>query len=164
MELQRERIYPRSCAHQMLPMWKETMTLDLATLRQRQSDARARALAARSAKTDLLSQLNAAGRAIAEAEIDEAKAKQQAKAAREEEQRQERLRAAQRAYLEQQGKDFDTTSFESYEWFDGIFTWQLEAIQFGAAAKRFVLGDEPGLGKTRSAIGVGSQGHPHRPW
>ena len=129
------------------------MTFDLATLRQRQSDARARALAARSAKTDLLSQLNAAGRAIAEAEIDEAKAKQQAKAAREEEQRQERLRAAQRAYLEQQGQDFDTTSFESYEWFDGIFTWQLEAIQFGAAAKRFVLGDEPGLGKTRSAIG-----------
>ena len=85
------------------------MTLDLATLRQRQSDARARALAARSAKTDLLSQLNATGRAIAEAEADEAKAKQQAKAAREEEQRQERLRAAQRAYLEQQGQDFDTT-------------------------------------------------------
>ena len=119
------------------------MTLDLAALRQRQSDARARAIAARDRKANLFELLNKTGKEIADAEVDEAKAKQQAKAAREEEQRQERLRAAQRAYLEQQGQAFDTTSFESYEWFEDIFTWQLEAVQFGAAAKRFVLGDEP---------------------
>ena len=55
------------------------MTLDLATLRQRQSDARARALAARSAKTDLLSQLNATGRAIADAVLGEINERQAAR-------------------------------------------------------------------------------------
>src|SRR5690606_16914758 len=73
---------------------------------------------------------------------------------REEELRQERLREAQRAYLDQQqAEGLDTSSFEGYAWFDGIFEHQLEGIRFGAAARRFVLGDEPGLGKTRQAIG-----------
>ncbi len=130
------------------------MTLDLAALRQRQSDARARARAARDRKSDLLDVLNAAGKAVAEAEADEATAKRQAKAARDEELRQERLRAAQQAYLEQQeAEGADLTSFEGYGWYEGIFDHQLEAIEFGAAARRLVLGDEPGLGKTRSAIG-----------
>lgn len=130
------------------------MTLDLATLRQRQSDARARALAARNRKSDLFDMLNKAGREIAEAEVDEAKAKHQEKLAREEEQRQERLRAAQRAYLEQQqAAGLSHAELEEYAWYDGILKHQLEGIQFGAAAKRFVLGDEPGLGKTRQAIG-----------
>lgn len=129
------------------------MTIDLAALRQRQSEARARALASRTRKGDLLDMLNRTGREIADAEADEAKAKQQAKLAREEEQRQERLRASQRAYLEQQAEQVSTSEFEEAGWMEGIFPYQLEAIEFGARAKRFVLGDEPGLGKTRTAIG-----------
>ena len=130
------------------------MTIDLAALRQRQSDARARALAARTRQADLFADLNSVGEKLADAAADEAKAKQQAKLAREEEARQERLRAAQRAYLEhEQAGGLDTSQFEGFAWMDGIMDHQLEGIKFGAAAKRFVLGDEPGLGKTRQAIG-----------
>ena len=130
------------------------MSFNLTELRQRQSDARARALAARGHKSSLLEQLNGVGQAIEAAEADEARAKQQAKAAKEEELRQERLREAQRAFLEQQSADgLDVDQFEGFEWYDGIMPHQLEGIRFGAAARRFVLGDEPGLGKTRQAIG-----------
>ena len=39
------------------------------------------------------------------------------------------------------------------EWFSGIFPHQWSAICYGAVAKRWFLGDEPGAGKTRSSIG-----------
>lgn len=130
------------------------MTFDLAALRQKQSDARARNLAALGKKSNLLEQLNAVGRKVAEAESESEAAKRQAKLAKEEEERQARLRDAQRAYLEQQETEaVDFAQFEGFEWFEGIFEYQMEGIKFGAAARRFVLGDEPGLGKTRQAIG-----------
>ena len=54
--------------------------------------------------------------------------------------------------------DFLTTA-QGREWFDGvrgddsILPHQWEGVVFGATARRFILGDSPGLGKTRQAIG-----------
>src|SRR5690606_35986459 len=36
---------------------------------------------------------------------------------------------------------------------DAILDFQKKGVMFGAAAGRWILGDEPGLGKTRQAIG-----------
>lgn len=128
--------------------------LDITALRQRQSDARARALAARQGKTELLDSLNRIGEEIVQADAEQEKASRQEKLAREEERRQERLRDAQRAYLEQQSSDgLDLSQFEDLAWYEGLHPYQLEGIEFGAAARRWVLGDQPGLGKTRQAIG-----------
>jgi len=42
---------------------------------------------------------------------------------------------------------------EGRQWFDGIFPHQWGGACYGAVAKRWFLGDEPGAGKTRTSIG-----------
>lgn len=39
-----------------------------------------------------------------------------------------------------------------HSWFDGIYPHQWEGAKYGAVARRWFLGDEPGAGKTRSSI------------
>ena len=130
------------------------MTISMRELQRTQTEARARAASAAYEKLDLLRQLNTVGEQYAQAEAYEAKAKAQERLAKEEEQRQARLRASQQAYLEQQARmGLDVSDLEQYDWYDGIMPHQLSGIEFGAAAGRWVLGDEPGLGKTRQAIG-----------
>lgn len=129
--------------------------LDIHTLRKRQSEARAKALSATQERANLLDIINHVGKKIHKQDVDIERAKAEEKRAREEEERQERLRASQREYLEQEqrrAKGLDHAELEKYEWYEGIKDYQLEAVEFGAAAKRWVLGDEPGLGKTWQAI------------
>lgn len=40
-----------------------------------------------------------------------------------------------------------------YAWYDGVLDHQMTGAMFGAVAQRWILGDDPGLGKTRTAIG-----------
>lgn len=130
--------------------------IDIHTLRKRQSEARAKALNAAEKRHNLLRLLEDVGAQVAQQDSDIAKAKADEKRAREEQERQQRLRASQREYLEQaerRRKGLDHKELEQYAWYDGILPHQLEGIEFGAAARRWVLGDEPGLGKTRQAIG-----------
>lgn len=42
---------------------------------------------------------------------------------------------------------------QGHLWYDGILKHQWRGVQFGAVAKRWILGDAPGLGKTRQAVG-----------
>jgi len=72
--------------------------------------------------------------------------------------RQERLNASaqqaehvrvQRSALEYK---FEAMS-EGHVWWDGILPHQKQGIFFGAVAKRWILGDVPGLGKTWQSIG-----------
>jgi SNF2 family DNA or RNA helicase len=42
---------------------------------------------------------------------------------------------------------------EGKPWYEGIFPHQWQGMRFGAAARRFILGDGVGLGKTREAVG-----------
>ena len=125
-------------------------------LKQQQAEARARRLQNVQKKSALLTKLESVGREIANEEAQIEKAKRDEKRAREEEARQERLRASQREYLEQaarRNKGLNLTELEQYDWYAGLMEHQLEAIEFGTAARRWVLGDEPGLGKTRASIG-----------
>lgn len=129
--------------------------MDFAALRNRQSELRARSLRTAQKKSDMLAQLNRVGRAVAAADDEEASLRTQEKQAKDEQLRQERLRAAQQATLAQQeaenGIDLDEYSFR--DWHEGLYDHQEAGILFGAAARRWVCGDEPGLGKTRQAIG-----------
>jgi SNF2 family DNA or RNA helicase len=82
----------------------------------------------------------------------------------------ERLEAAQEKYgLVEEGveklKAHFLTIAQDKPWFvgtrfgedgeaeDPIMAFQWQGAQFGAVAKRWILGDEPGLGKTRQAVG-----------
>ena len=38
-------------------------------------------------------------------------------------------------------------------WYDGVFPHQWQGMKFGAVARRWILGDGVGLGKTRTAVG-----------
>lgn len=42
---------------------------------------------------------------------------------------------------------------EGHVWWDGILEHQKQGVMFGAVAKRWVLGDVPGLGKTWQSVG-----------
>lgn len=42
---------------------------------------------------------------------------------------------------------------EGKPWYDGIMPHQWVGVCYGAVARRWILGDEPGLGKTRQSIG-----------
>lgn len=61
----------------------------------------------------------------------------------------EQRNAARRAELEER---FKSIAFDK-EWFSGIFPHQWAGACYGAVAKRWFLGDEPGAGKTRTSIG-----------
>ena len=69
------------------------------------------------------------------------------------EQREEGIRQglevdARRTHLEQQFRD----KAEGRVWYEGIYPHQWTGACFGAVAKRWVLADGPGLGKTRQTI------------
>ena len=78
--------------------------------------------------------------------------------ARKEVERQERLRqSAQQADYVNKARAELATQFEAkaqgHVWWDGILEHQKQGIFFGAVAKRWILGDVPGLGKTWQSVG-----------
>jgi SNF2 family DNA or RNA helicase len=78
--------------------------------------------------------------------------------ARKELEREERLQAGRnQAELVNAGVDELRAHFEmladGHVWWDGILPHQKQGVMFGAVAKRWVLGDVPGLGKTWQSIG-----------
>lgn len=78
--------------------------------------------------------------------------------ARKEVERQERLRASkeQADYVNSARAEL-AAKFEAmaqgHVWWDGILEHQKQGVFFGAVAKRWILGDVPGLGKTWQSIG-----------
>lgn len=54
-----------------------------------------------------------------------------------------------RAEMEEQFRNMAA----GYAWYDGIFPHQWLGVCYGAVARRWFLGDEPGAGKTRTSIG-----------
>lgn len=132
------------------------MNIDFNELRRKQAEYRARALSSANERTGLMTALREISEKVTETEVDEAAARRQEKRAREEEERQDRLRASQREYLaaaERRAAAVNLDDFDGRLWMEGIFDHQREAIEFGGGARRWVCGDEPGLGKTRTAIG-----------
>lgn len=78
--------------------------------------------------------------------------------ARKEVERQERLRLSQEQadYVNSARAEL-ASKFEAmaqrHVWWDGILEHQKQGVFFGAVAKRWILGDVPGLGKTWQSIG-----------
>lgn len=63
---------------------------------------------------------------------------------------------AERAHLSEESRDlieFYTDIAQSFVWYNGIMPHQMQGAMFGAVAERWILADEPGLGKTRTVIG-----------
>lgn len=78
--------------------------------------------------------------------------------ARKEVERQERLRAsAEQAKYVNTARAELAEKFEAmaqgHVWWEGILEHQKQGVMFGAVAKRWILGDVPGLGKTWQSIG-----------
>lgn len=78
--------------------------------------------------------------------------------ARKEVERQERLRAsAEQAEYVNTARAELAEKFEAmaqgHVWWEGILEHQKQGVMFGAVAKRWILGDVPGLGKTWQSIG-----------
>lgn len=78
--------------------------------------------------------------------------------ARKEVERQERLRlSAEQADYVNTARAELASKFEAmaqgHVWWDGILEHQKQGVFFGAVAKRWILGDVPGLGKTWQSIG-----------
>lgn len=78
--------------------------------------------------------------------------------ARKEVERQERLRlSAEQADYVNTARAELADKFEAmaqgHVWWDGILEHQKQGVMFGAVAKRWILGDVPGLGKTWQSIG-----------
>lgn len=105
-----------------------------------------------------LAQYEAMMKVIARTQREAGKAKQEAKQAQEEVDRAERLTAAEdeaakiRDEATKRGIDMAYIA-ENYPWYTGLMDHQWDGILFGTVAKRWLLADEPGLGKTRQAIG-----------
>lgn len=87
-----------------------------------------------------------------------ARADAEVKKARKEVEREETLDEINRQATDQKArlaqlKAYYQSKAQGHIWFEGILKHQWRGMQFGAVAKRWILGDDPGLGKTRQAIG-----------
>jgi len=108
--------------------------------------------------SSVMAQYEAMMKSVAASQKEKTKADQQAKQAMEEVERAERLTAAEDEAKEQQeaiaqrGIDMEYIA-KNFPWYTGIMDHQWDGILFGTIAKRWLLADEPGLGKTRQAIG-----------
>lgn len=131
------------------------------TLNDRRLDVLVSVEEANAKKAELssaLAQYEAMMKAVATTQREVNKADKQVKKATEELDRAERLGAAedeakaQREAIQQRGIDMAYIA-ENYPWYTGIMDHQWDGILFGTVAKRWLLADEPGLGKTRQAIG-----------
>lgn len=121
---------------------------------EKAAEAEAKKLQANSVMAQYEAMMKVVGKSQAEA----SKAIREAKRAEADLDRAERLGAAEqeaqelRAEVEQRGIDMAYIA-ENFPWYTGIMEHQWEGILFGTVAKRWLLADEPGLGKTRQAIG-----------
>lgn len=132
--------------------------MGLNDLRLEALDKAEQAEAKQAEASSTLAQYEAMMKVIARTQREAGKAKQEAKQAQEEVERAERLTAAEdeaakiREEATKRGIDMAYIA-ENYPWYTGIMDHQWDGILFGTVAKRWLLADEPGLGKTRQAIG-----------
>ena len=105
-----------------------------------------------------MAQYEAMMKAVARTQKEASKAQKEAKEVEQQVDRAERLGAAeeeaqaQKEEIQQRGIDM-TYIAENFPWYTGIMEHQWDGILFGTVARRWLLADEPGLGKTRQAIG-----------
>ena len=116
----------------------------------------------RQAQEEKLNQANAEIERLLKAREEADKALQRSRTdlnnARKEVERQERLRLSkeQADYVNSARAELSAkfeAMAEGHVWWDGILDHQKQGIFFGAVAKRWILGDVPGLGKTWQSIG-----------
>lgn len=122
------------------------------------NDLRLQVLEKREQATSALAQYEAMMKALGKTQTEAIKADKQVKRAEAQLDRAERLEAAQEESLERkqladQREQEMRTYADQFPWYQGLMAHQWEGIVFGAVAKRWLLADEPGLGKTRQAIG-----------